>query len=80
MTDRKGALQAFRRCRSGLGRVVVGEPFAQGVRDVLSETVAGQIAKRSESCIPSPLSPSVGCGAQLCLIGEESTVMEKLRA
>ncbi|SCX29308.1 Transposase DDE domain-containing protein, partial [Nitrosomonas eutropha] len=26
----------------------VGEPFAQGVRDVLSETVAVQIAKRSE--------------------------------
>jgi transposase len=56
VTDRKGALQAFRRCRSGLGRVVavsadsgyVGEPFAQGVRDVLSETVAVQIARRSE--------------------------------
>ncbi|WP_143000366.1 transposase, partial [Nitrosomonas eutropha] len=26
----------------------VGEPFAQGVRDVLSETVAVQIARRSE--------------------------------
>lgn len=45
VTDRKGALQAFRRCRSGLGRVVavladsgyVGEPFAQGVRDVLNQ-------------------------------------------
>ena len=56
VTDRKGMLQAFQRCRSGLGRVVavladsgyVGEPFAQGVRDVLSETVAVQIAKRSE--------------------------------
>ena len=56
VTDRKGVLQAFQRCRSGLGRVVavladsgyVGEPFAQGVRDVLSETVAVQIAKRSE--------------------------------
>ncbi len=53
VTDRKGALQVFRRCCSGLGRVLadsgyVGEPFAQGVRDVLSETVAVQIARRSE--------------------------------
>ena len=56
VTDRKGALQALERCKSRLGRVqslladsgYVGQPFAQGVRDILGEHVTVQVAKRSE--------------------------------
>jgi transposase len=56
VTDRKGALQALRRCQPGLNRVqslladsgYVGQPFAQGVREILGENVTVQIAKRSE--------------------------------
>ncbi|WP_200844096.1 IS5 family transposase [Pantoea sp. 18069] len=56
VTDRKGALQALGRCKSGLARVqsvlcdngYVGQPFAQGVREILGEHVTVQIAKRSE--------------------------------
>ena len=56
VTDRKGALQAMRRCTPGLTRVqsvlcdsgYVGQPFAQGVRDLLGERVTVQIARRSE--------------------------------
>lgn len=56
VTDRKGALQALGRCKLGLERVqsvlcdssYVGQPFAQGVRDILGEHVQVQIAKRSE--------------------------------
>lgn len=56
VTDRKGALQALTRCKRALSRVqsllcdsgYVGEPFAQGVREVLGEHVTVQIAKRSE--------------------------------
>lgn len=56
VTDRKGALQALKRCKSSLTRVqslladagYVGEPFAQGVRETLDEHVTVQIAKRSE--------------------------------
>ncbi|WP_241567003.1 IS5 family transposase [Hahella sp. KA22] len=56
VTDRKGALQALERCKPGLNRVqsllcdsgYTGEPFAQGVRDILDEHVTVQIAKRSE--------------------------------
>jgi transposase len=56
MTDRKGALQALKRGKPALGRVLslladagyVGAPFVQGVRDILGEHVTGQIAKRSE--------------------------------
>lgn len=55
-TDRKGALQAFSRCKSSLSKVANvladsgyrGAPFAQGVRDILGEHVTVQIAKRSE--------------------------------
>lgn len=55
VTDRKGALQALRRCKPGLNRVqgllgdggYEGQPFAQGVKDILSERVTVQIAKRS---------------------------------
>lgn len=55
-TDRKGALQAMRRCKASLGKVqsvladagYVGEPFAQGVQEILGEAVTVQIAKRSE--------------------------------
>lgn len=56
VTDRKGTLQALQRCKSCLTGVnslladggYVGEPFAQGVRDILGEHVAVQIARRSE--------------------------------
>ena len=56
VTDRKGALQAMRRCKSSLGTVqsvladsgYTGKPFAQGVREILGEHVTVQIAKRSE--------------------------------
>ena len=56
VTDRKGALQAFGRCKAGLGPVqsvladsgYVGQPFEQGVQEVLGEHVTVQIAKRSE--------------------------------
>jgi transposase len=56
VTDRKGALQALCRCKSGLGRVqslladsgYVGRPFAQGVSEILGGHVTVQIAKRSE--------------------------------
>ncbi len=47
VTDRKAALQALERCKPSLTRVqslladggYVGEPFAQGVRDILGEQV-----------------------------------------
>jgi len=56
VTDRQGALTAFRRCKKSLRGVqsvltdsgYTGEPFAQGVKDVLGEQVTVQIAKRSE--------------------------------
>jgi transposase len=56
VTDRKGALQAFDRCKSHLNQVssvlvdggYSGEPFAQGVREILAEDVTVQVAKRSE--------------------------------
>lgn len=56
VTDRKGALQALKRCKSNLRRVVrlladggyTGKPFARGVQDILGERVSVQIAKRSE--------------------------------
>ena len=56
VTDRKGALQALRRCNANLGRVqsvladggYVGQPFAQAVKETLGETVTVQIVKRSE--------------------------------
>jgi len=54
VTDRKGALEAFERCQSGLGQVqsvlvdsaYTGKPFAQAVHEMLGATV--QVAKRSE--------------------------------
>lgn len=56
VTDRKGALQALRLCKPRLNRVqslladsgYVGEPFAEGVREILGKDVTVQIAKRSE--------------------------------
>ena len=56
VTDRKGALQAIRRCKASLSKVqrvladagYVGEPFALGVREILGEAATVQIAKRSE--------------------------------
>lgn len=55
VTDRKGALQALERCKSGLKHVhsllcdssYVGTPFAEGVRALLGEETTVQIAKRS---------------------------------
>jgi transposase len=56
VTERKGALQALEHCKPTLARVesllcdsgYVGQPFAQGVRDILEEHVTVQIARRSE--------------------------------
>lgn len=56
VTDRKGALQALRRCKSSLTSVhsvlcdsgYTGKPFATGVREILGDQVTVQIAKRSE--------------------------------
>nr|WP_157112264.1 IS5 family transposase [Pandoraea faecigallinarum] len=56
VNDRKGALLAFEHGKPRLGQVqsvlvdggYVGEPFAQGVREILGERVTVQIAKRSE--------------------------------
>ena len=56
VTDRKGALQALHHSKSTLSEVqsiladsgYVGEPFVQGVRDILGQSVTVQIAKRSE--------------------------------
>jgi len=56
VTDRKGALQSFKRCKAALHRVhsvladggYTGGPFARGVREVLGEHVTVQIAKRNE--------------------------------
>lgn len=56
VTDRKGALEAFRRCTPTLSRVqsllcdsgYIGQPFARGVKEILGEHVTVQIAKRSE--------------------------------
>ena len=54
VTDRKGALQAFERCKGSLSAVssvladggYIGEPFAKGVQEYLGEHVSVQIAKR----------------------------------
>lgn len=56
VTDRKGALQALERCKPALGQVesllcdsgYTGEPFAEGVREILGEAITVQIARRSE--------------------------------
>ena len=56
VTDRKGALQALEGCKPNLEHVqsllcdsgYTGEPFADGVRELLGEQVTVQIAKRSE--------------------------------
>ncbi|WP_434802638.1 IS5 family transposase [Paracidovorax konjaci] len=56
VTDRKGALLALTRCTPNLSRVqsllddsgYVGQPFAQGVQEILGGHVTVQIAKRSE--------------------------------
>ena len=56
VTDRKGALEALKRCKPALSRVqsllcdsgYVGKPFALGVQEILGEGVTVQIAKRSE--------------------------------
>jgi transposase len=54
--DRKGALQALRRCKPVLHRLesllcdstYMGQPFARGVRDILGENVTVQIARRNK--------------------------------
>jgi transposase len=48
VTDGKGALQAFKRCKGGLDRLqsvlcdsgYLGKPFAQGMREIVGEQVA----------------------------------------
>ena len=75
VTDRKGALQALGHCKPGLKWVRslpcdsghVGQPFAQGVRELLAEDVTVQIVK-------------CWVVAQLCLVGQEQTAVEALRA
>ena len=56
VTDRKGALVALKHCKPTLHRVqsllcdggYTGQPFAQGVQEILGGDVTMQIAKRSE--------------------------------
>lgn len=56
VTDRKGVLQALKRCKPSLSRVqsllcdagYIGRPFVQGVQEILGTHVTVQIAKRSE--------------------------------
>jgi len=56
VTDRKGVLLAFARCKAVLRQinsilvdsVCTGRPFAQGRSDILGQQVTAQIAKRSE--------------------------------
>ncbi|MDO9100923.1 MAG: transposase, partial [Candidatus Nitrotoga sp.] len=56
VTDRKGALQAMRHCKANLSTIqsvladsgYMGQPFAQGVQEILGQAVTVQIAKRSE--------------------------------
>ena len=56
VTDRQGALQAFKRCKDSLVFVksvladggYVGKPFANGVKELLGEHETVQIAKRNE--------------------------------
>jgi len=88
VTDRKGALEALKRCKPTLGRAqsllcdsgYVGQPFAQGVRDILGEHVTVQIAKRSELHTFKVMPKALDCRAQLCVVGEEPQAMEELRA
>ncbi|MBB5020185.1 hypothetical protein HNQ59_003502 [Chitinivorax tropicus] len=68
VTDRKGALQALKRCGVGLSKVQsvladsgdVGQPFAQEVKGILGEANMVQIAKR--------------------LVGKGRAALEELRA
>ena len=56
VTDRKDALQAMRHCKANLSKIqsvladsgYMGQPFAQGVQEILGQAVTVQIAKRSE--------------------------------
>ena len=56
LTDRKGALEALKRCKSGLSRVqslladrgYTGQPFEKDVKNILGDKVTVQIAKRNE--------------------------------
>lgn len=56
VTDRKGGLQALERCKGHLQGVksllvdggYTGEPFAEGVRQILGQEVTVQVAKRDE--------------------------------
>ena len=88
VTDRKAALQALRRCKPALGKVqallcdsgYTGQPFAQGIKDILGEDVTVQIAKRSELHTFKVMPKRWVVEAKLCVVGEEPTPMEKLRA
>ena len=88
VTDRKGALQALKRCKAGLKQVqialcdrgYVSLPFAQGVRDTLGERITVQIAKRDRAAHLQSHAKALDCRAQLCLAGEEPAPVEELRA
>ncbi|ABC29177.1 Transposase and inactivated derivatives [Hahella chejuensis KCTC 2396] len=66
VTDRKGVLQALERCKPVLNRVqsllcdsgYTGEPFAQGVRDILGEH-AQALDRRAQLCLPRQKSAAV---------------------
>jgi transposase len=86
-TDRKGALEAFKRCKRHLSRVQSvladggygSEPFAQGVREMLGENVTVQIAKRSELHTFEVRPKRWKSRAQRCMVGQEQAIVEKLR-
>ena len=88
VTDRKGALQAIRRCKASLRKVqrvladagYVGKPFALGVREILGEAATVQIAKRSELHKFAVIPKRLGSRAQLCLAGKEPAAVQELRA
>ncbi|MDP1638739.1 MAG: transposase, partial [Candidatus Nitrotoga sp.] len=56
VTERKRALQAMRQCKANLSTIqsvladsgYMGQPYAQGVQEILGQAVTEQIAKRSE--------------------------------
>ena len=73
VTDRKGALQACKRCKAVLNRVqsvltdsgYTGEPFARGVREVLASRSLCRLPNAA-SCTLQSLAQALGGGAQLC--------------
>ncbi len=87
VTDRKGVLKAFARCKAGLGKVrsvladsgYVGQPFALDIQAILGEHVTVQIAKRSE-LHTFKVMPQRWVVKQFGLVGETPKALEELRA